>query len=77
MAKNLQVHDLDEEVVTGLEAQAARARQSLSACAAQILTEADARPTADGLPERLESRKALGGGGREDILDEVRKIREA
>jgi plasmid stability protein len=78
MAKNLQVRDLDEEVIAELKARAARSRQSLSAYAAQILTEAVARPTADDLRERLEALKTLGGGAsREDILAEVRRIREA
>lgn len=78
MAKNLQVRDLDEEVVAELKARAARARQSLSAYAAQILTESVARPTADDLRGRLEALRALGGGAsREHILDEIRKIREA
>jgi plasmid stability protein len=78
MAKNLQVRDLDEEVVAELKARAARSRQSLSAYAAQILTDAVARPTADDLRERLEALKAIGGGAsREDILDEIRKMREA
>ncbi|WP_091054017.1 FitA-like ribbon-helix-helix domain-containing protein [Glycomyces sambucus] len=78
MVKNLQVRDLDEEVLAELKARAARARQSLSAYTAQLLTEAVARPTADDLRGRLEALKALGGGAdRADILDEVRKTREA
>jgi plasmid stability protein len=78
MVKNLQVRDLDEEVVAELKARAARSRQSLPAYAAQILTEAVAHPTADDLRERLEALKAIGGGAtRDDILDEVRRIREA
>lgn len=78
MAKNLQVRDLDEEVLAELKARAARARQSLSAYAAQVLTESVARPTADDLRERLEALKALGGGAtRDDILDEIRKSRGA
>lgn len=76
MSKNLQVRDLDEEVVAELKARAARARQSLSAYAAQILTEAVARPTPDDLLERLEALKAMGGGASdEDINEEVRRIR--
>lgn len=77
MSKNLQVRDLDEEVVAELKARAARSRQSLSAYAADILTEAVARPTADDLRARLEALKELGGGAsREDILREIHRIRE-
>jgi len=76
MAKNLQVRDLDESVVAELKARAARSRQSLSAYAAQILTEAVARPTADDLRERLEALRAIGGGAsHEDIIDAIRKSR--
>lgn len=78
IAKNLQVRDLDESVVAELKARATRSGQSLSAYAAQILTQAVARPTADDLRERLDALKALGGGAsREDILAEIRKSRAA
>jgi plasmid stability protein len=76
MAKTLQVRDLDENVVAELKARAARSRQSLSAYAAQILTEAVARPTADDLLERLKALQELGGGAsHEDIMDAIRKSR--
>ena len=49
MAKTLQVRDLDENVVAELKARAARSRQSLSAYAAQILTESVTLSTFGGL----------------------------
>ena len=78
MAKNLQVRDLDEDVVAELKARAARTRQSLSAYAAQILTEAMARPTPDEMAERIKALRELGGGAtREQVLEAVRKGRES
>ncbi|WP_460539896.1 FitA-like ribbon-helix-helix domain-containing protein [Glycomyces halotolerans] len=78
MAKNLQVRDLDEDVIAELKARAARARQSLSAYAGQILAESVARPTPDDLRERLKALQDLGGGAEhDDIVDEIRRIREA
>lgn len=78
MSKNLQVRDLDEEVVAELKARAARARQSLSTYVGQILTEVASEPTPDELTERIKALRELGGGAtREEVLDEVRRIRES
>ncbi|THV42383.1 FitA-like ribbon-helix-helix domain-containing protein [Glycomyces buryatensis] len=78
MPKNLQVRDLDEEVVAELKARAARARQSLSTYAGQILAEAVSHPSPDDLLERLKALRELGGGAsHEDIMEEIRRIRES
>ncbi|WP_157930728.1 FitA-like ribbon-helix-helix domain-containing protein [Glycomyces xiaoerkulensis] len=77
MSKNLQVRDLDDEVVAELKARAARAQQSLSAYAGRILTEAASHPTPDDLLERLKALRELGGGAsHEDVMEEIRRIRE-
>lgn len=78
MEQTLQVRGVDSDVVAELKARAARSRLSLSAYAARILTEVARRPSPDDIKGRLEALKELGGGAeREDILREVRKIREA
>lgn len=78
MDKTLQVRGLDEQTVAELKARAARARMSLSAYVAEILTEVATRPTPDETRERLLALQQLGGGAsREDILTEVRKNRES
>lgn len=78
MSKMLQVRGLDEGTVAELKARAARARMSLSAYVAQVLTEVTATPTPDEVRERLTALQELGGGAsREDILAEVRRIRES
>jgi hypothetical protein len=51
---------------------------SLSAYVAQILTDDAATPTPGAVRERLAALQELGGGAsREDILAEVRRIRES
>lgn len=78
MEKTLQVRGLDEETVAELKARAARARMSLSAYVAQILTDVTAAPAPDEIRERLAALQELGGGAsREDVLAEVRRIRES
>ncbi|MBO3748900.1 toxin-antitoxin system [Streptosporangiaceae bacterium NEAU-GS5] len=78
MDKTLQVRGLDEAVVAELKARAARRRMSLSAYVADILTEVVATPAPDEVLERLNALKSLGGGAaRDDILTEVRRIRES
>jgi plasmid stability protein len=78
MEKTLQVRGLDEDTVAELKARAARARMSLSAYVAQILTDVAVTPTPDAVKERLAALQELGGGAsREDILAEVRRIRES
>ncbi|WP_035738493.1 FitA-like ribbon-helix-helix domain-containing protein [Glycomyces arizonensis] len=78
MSKNLQVRDLDEEVVAELKARAARARQSLSTYAGEILTEAVSRPSPDELLERIKALRELGGGAtHEQVIEAVRKARES
>jgi plasmid stability protein len=78
MKKTLQVRGLDEDTVAELKARAAHARMSLSAYVAQILADVAATPTPDAVKERLAALQELGGGAsREDILAEVRRIRES
>jgi plasmid stability protein len=78
MDRTLQVRGLDEETVAELKARAARARQSLSAYVAQVLTEVVATPTPDEIRDRLATLRELGGGTtNEEILAEVRRTRES
>ncbi|HEY7487876.1 MAG TPA: hypothetical protein VH912_25720 [Streptosporangiaceae bacterium] len=78
MDRTLQVRGLDEETVAELKARAARARQSLSAYVAQVLTEVVATPTPDEIRDRLAALRELGGGTtNEEILAEVRRTRES
>jgi plasmid stability protein len=78
MDRTLQVRGLDEETVAELKARAARHRQSLSAYVAQILIDVVATPTPDEIQARLAALQELGGGAtREDILAQVRRIRES
>jgi plasmid stability protein len=78
MDATLQVRGLDEEVVAELKARAARKRMSLSAYVAGILTEVAATPAPDTIRERLEALRSLGGGAsHDDVVTEIRKIRES
>lgn len=78
MEKTLQVRGLEEETVAELKARAARARMSLSAYVARILTEVATTPAPDEIRERLAALQELGGGAsRQDILSEVRKTRNS
>ncbi|WP_199039582.1 FitA-like ribbon-helix-helix domain-containing protein [Glycomyces salinus] len=78
MTKTVQIRDLDEEVVAELKARAARARQSLSTYVGQILTEAASRPTPEQLLERVEGLRKIGRGAtHEEIMEELRRIRES
>jgi plasmid stability protein len=78
MDATLQVRGLDAEVVAELKARAARKRMSLSAYVADILTEVAATPAPDTIRERLEALRSLGGGAsRDDVVTEIRKIRES
>ncbi|MQA84573.1 MAG: antitoxin [Streptosporangiales bacterium] len=75
--RTLQVRGLDEDTVAELKARAARARMSLSAYVAQILTDMAATPAPDEIRERLTALQEVGGGAsREDILAEIRRARE-
>ncbi|MDR8413937.1 toxin-antitoxin system [Nonomuraea sp. 3-1Str] len=78
MDATLQVRGLDAEVVAELKARAARKRMSLSAYVADILTEVAATPAPDTIRGRLEALRSLGGGAsHEDVVTEIRKIRES
>lgn len=78
MDATLQVRGLDAEVVAELKARAARKRMSLSAYVAVILTEVAATPAPDTIRERLEALRSLGGGAsHDDVVSEIRKIRES
>jgi plasmid stability protein len=77
MDATLQVRGLDAEVVAELKARAARKRMSLSAYVADILTEVATTPAPDTIRERLEALRSLGGGAsHDDVVTEIRKIRE-
>ncbi len=77
MDATLQVRGLDAEIVAELKARAARKRMSLSAYVADILTEVATTPSPDSVRERLEALRALGGGAsHDDVVAEIRKIRE-